>query len=65
MRHVVEAGGDLRRAAREFAAGQRLQHQRRNQPVTKERDFFSLVVHRVFFSPGPKRTEKGGGVPCK
>ena len=35
MRKVVEAGGDLLGAAREFAAGQRLQHQRRNQPVAK------------------------------
>ena len=49
MRDVVEAGGDLLGAAREFAAGQRLQHQGRNQPVTKERDFFGFVVHRVFF----------------
>ena len=50
MRDVVEAGGDLLRAAREFAARQRLQHQRRNQPVTKQRDFFDFVVHRGFFS---------------
>jgi len=47
---VVEAGGDRLRAACEFAAGQRLQHQRRNQAVTEERDFFGFVVHRGFFS---------------
>jgi hypothetical protein len=49
MREVVEAGGDLLGAAREFAAGQRLQHQGRNQPVAKQRDFFGLVVHDVVF----------------
>ncbi len=32
MGAVVEAGGDLVRASREFAAGQRFQHQRRDQP---------------------------------
>ena len=50
MRNVVEAGGDLLGAAREFAAGQRLQHQGRNQPVAEQGDFFGFVVHRVFFS---------------
>ena len=52
MRNVVEAGGDLLRAAREFAAGQRLQHQGRDETVTEERDLFGFVVHRVVFSPG-------------
>ena len=47
MGDVVEAGGDLLRAAREFAAGQRLQHQGRNQPVAKERDFFGFGVHEL------------------
>jgi hypothetical protein len=49
MGNVVEAGGDLLGAAREFAAGQRFQHQRRDEAVTEERDFFGFVVHRVFF----------------
>src|SRR6185437_3718434 len=65
MRNVVEAGGDLLRAAREFAAGQRLQHQGRNQTVTEERDFFSFVVHGVVFSPGRQLTAEDGEVPCK
>src|SRR5580658_7907856 len=65
MRKVVEAGGDLLRAACEFAAGQGLQHQGRNQPVTKERNFFGLVVHRVFsLLDGILRWE-GSAVPCK
>src|SRR5262249_56573181 len=46
MRDIVEAGGDLLRTAREFAPRQRLQHQKSNEAVTKQRDFFSLVVHR-------------------
>src|SRR5579863_4151555 len=65
MRKIVEAGGDLLRAAREFAAGQRLQHQGRNQPVTKESDFFGLVVHDVAFSPGRHLTAENLAVPCK
>jgi hypothetical protein len=55
---------DLLRAAREFATGQRFQYQGRNEPVSKECDFFGFVVHRGF-SPDPKRGEKGGAVPCK
>ena len=51
MGNVVEAGGDFLRAACEFAAGQRLQHQRRDESVTEERDFFGFVVHGVFSCP--------------
>ena len=51
--NVVEAGGDLLGAAGEFAAGQRFQHQRRDQAVTEQRDFFGFVVHEDF-SPGQK-----------
>ena len=50
MRNVVEAGGDFLGAAGEFAAGQRFQHQRRDQSITEERDFFGFFVHGVFFS---------------
>jgi hypothetical protein len=51
MRNVVESGGDLVSAAGEFAAGQRFQHQRRDQSVTEEGDFFGFVVHGVFLPP--------------
>ena len=49
MGNVVEAGGDLLGAAGEFAAGQRFQHQRRDEAVTEQRDFFGFVVHGVVF----------------
>jgi hypothetical protein len=49
MGNVVEAGGDLLGAPGEFAAGQRFQHQRRDQAITEERDFFGFVVHGVVF----------------
>src|ERR1017187_4150774 len=49
MGDVVEAGGDLLRAPCEFAAGQRFQHQGRDQAITEERDFFGFVVHGVCF----------------
>src|SRR6266545_348119 len=65
MRKVVEAAGDLLGAAREFAARQCLQHQGRNEPVTKERDFFGFVVHRVVFLLDSQRKAKGVAVPCK
>ena len=45
MRNLVVAGGDLLGAAREFAAGQRFQHQRRDQPVTEQGDFFGFGIH--------------------
>ena len=65
MGNVVEAGGDLLGATSEFAAGQRFQHQGRNQAVSEERDFFGFVVHGVAFSPGRQLTAEGGAVPCK
>ena len=44
---VVEAGGDLLGAACQLAAGQRFQHQRGDETVTEEGDFFGFVViHR-------------------
>src|SRR5258708_15075798 len=49
MGNVVEAGGDLLGAPGEFAAGQRFQHQGRDQAITEERDFFGFVVHGVVF----------------
>jgi hypothetical protein len=58
MRKVVEAGGDLLRTAREFAAGQRFQYQGRNEPVTKQRDFLGFVVHRVIFLLDPSVRRK-------
>ena len=48
MRNVIEAAGEFLRAAREFTAGQRLQNQGGDEPVTKQRDFFGFVVHGVF-----------------
>ena len=39
------AGGDLLGAAGEFAAGQRFQHQRRNQSVAEQGDFFGFGIH--------------------
>ena len=39
------AGGDLLGAAGEFAAGQRFQHQRCDQPVTEQGDFFGFGIH--------------------
>src|SRR5260370_15141115 len=50
MGDVVEAGGDLLGAPGELAPGQRFQHQRRDQAIPEERDFFGFVVHGVFFS---------------
>src|ERR1700689_222908 len=58
MGNVVEAGGEFLSAACEFAAGQRLQHQGGDDPVTKEGDFFRFFIHGVF-SPGPKLKGKG------
>src|SRR5207247_5143375 len=49
MRNVIEAGSDLLRATRELTAGQRLQHQRRDEAIAEEGDFFGFVVHRCFF----------------
>jgi len=41
---------------------QRLQHQRRDEPVTGDRDFFSAFSSiELFFSPEPKLTEKASG----
>ena len=51
MRNVVEAGGDLLSAAGEFAAGQRFQHQRRDQAVTEQAIFSALSSIGVFFLP--------------
>src|SRR5207249_152227 len=65
MGNVVKTGSEFLRAAGEFAAGQRLQHQRRDEPVTEDRDFLGFFVHAVVFSPGPKLTEEGVAVPCK
>ena len=45
MRNLVVAGGDLLRAAGEFAAGQRFQDQRRDQPVPEQGDFFGFGIH--------------------
>ena len=39
---VVEAGGDFLRAARQLAARERFQHQRSDEPVTEESEFFRL-----------------------
>lgn len=45
MRNLVVAGGDLLGAAGELAAGQRFQHQWRNQSVTEQGDFFGFGIH--------------------
>ena len=39
-------GGNLLGAAGEFAARQRLQHQRGDQPVAEQGDFFGFGIHR-------------------
>ena len=49
MGDVVEARGDFLGAARQFAAWQRLQHQRGDESVTEECDFFGFVFHRDVF----------------
>ena len=45
MRNLVVAGGDLLRAASEFATGQRFQHQRRNQSIAEQGNCFGLGIH--------------------
>jgi hypothetical protein len=47
VRNVVEAGGDLLGAPRQFAARQRFQHQRCDKSVAEQCDVFGFVVHRV------------------
>ena len=42
---VVVAGGDLFGAAGEFAARQRFQHQRRDQAVAEQGEFFGFGIH--------------------
>jgi hypothetical protein len=59
--NVVEAGGDFLRAAREFAARQCLQHQRRDEAVAEEGDFFGFVVHGVFSCHGKRKVERPRG----
>jgi hypothetical protein len=39
------ARGDLFGASREFAARQRFEHQRRDQTVTEQGEFFSFAIH--------------------
>jgi len=48
---VVVAGGNLLGAAREFAAGQRLQHEWRDQTIAEQGNFFGFVIHPVFSLP--------------
>ncbi len=43
--NLVVASGDLLGATGEFAARQRFQHQRRDQPVAKQGDFFGSGIH--------------------
>jgi hypothetical protein len=42
---LVMAGGDVVSAPGEFAAGQRFEHQRRNQTVAEERELFGFGIH--------------------
>jgi hypothetical protein len=45
--NVIEARGDLLGAARQLAARQRFEHERGDESVTEESDFFGFVIHRV------------------
>src|SRR4029453_1007878 len=45
IRDVVEAGGDLLSAACEFSARQCFQHQRSNQTIPEQGEFFGFGVH--------------------
>src|SRR6266550_3750357 len=45
MRDVVGASGDFLGTAREFAAGKTFDHQRRDQPVAKQGQFFGFGIH--------------------
>ncbi len=56
--NVVVAGGNLLGAAREFAAGQGFEHQRRNQAVAKQGEFFGFGIHRGI-SLSQKHTAEG------
>ena len=59
IRNVVVAGGDLLGAAGEFAAGQSFEHQRGDQAVAEQGEFFGFGIH--------ERTIRGatGLAPCK
>jgi hypothetical protein len=45
MRDLVVAARDLLGAPREFAAGQRFQHERRDQSIAEQGDFFGFGIH--------------------
>src|SRR5438128_6882424 len=48
--NVVVVLSQLARTADHLAARQLLQNQRRNQPITEQRDFFGFRIHRNLLS---------------
>jgi hypothetical protein len=58
------ARSDFFGTACEFAAGQRFQHEGRNQPVPEEGDFLGLDIHPDDL-PGQKRKANEVPAPCK